>query len=150
MLSEGQYVTNIEKMSDIWWYGTNAEGFHGLFPSNHVEVVDDSAAEHQLSQMPPTTAIVTFDYDRAEDNEIDLREGERIEDIDRVDKLWWLGTNEKGQRGVFPSNVSVQSDYQSTDSDQIDLVAGELKKGERGLFPKDLTQVVMEERSTGS
>ena len=49
-------------------------------------------------------AIVQFDYEMAEDNEVELNEGEWVTDIDMVDPDWWVGTNSKGARGLFPSN----------------------------------------------
>jgi drebrin-like protein len=49
-------------------------------------------------------AIVQYDYEKAEDNEIELLEGQYVTDIDMVDEDWWLGTNSQGQRGLFPSN----------------------------------------------
>ncbi|KAJ5162471.1 hypothetical protein N7492_007863 [Penicillium capsulatum] len=49
-------------------------------------------------------ATVQFDYEKAEDNEIELREGEIVTEIDMVDEDWWLGVNAQGQRGLFPAN----------------------------------------------
>ncbi|PLB48579.1 hypothetical protein P170DRAFT_438154 [Aspergillus steynii IBT 23096] len=49
-------------------------------------------------------AVAQYDYDKAEDNEIQLQEGEYVVDIDMVDKDWWLGSNVRGERGLFPSN----------------------------------------------
>ncbi|KAF4210800.1 hypothetical protein CNMCM5878_003802 [Aspergillus fumigatiaffinis] len=49
-------------------------------------------------------AIVQYDYEKAEDNEIDLKEGEYVSGIEMVDKDWWLGSNARGERGLFPSN----------------------------------------------
>ncbi|EAU29398.1 conserved hypothetical protein [Aspergillus terreus NIH2624] len=49
-------------------------------------------------------ALVQFDYEKAEDNEIDLREGEYVTNIEMVDKDWWLGFNVRGEKGLFPSN----------------------------------------------
>ncbi|KAL4883604.1 hypothetical protein BJY04DRAFT_183925 [Aspergillus karnatakaensis] len=58
-------------------------------------------------------ALVQYDYEKAEDNEVDLREGEYVTDIDMVDKDWWLGLNARGERGLFPSNyVEVIEDDQ--------------------------------------
>ena len=45
-----------------------------------------------------------FDYEKAEDNEIELREGEQVTEIEMVDKDWWLGVNVRGERGLFPGN----------------------------------------------
>ncbi|KAE8144513.1 hypothetical protein BDV25DRAFT_166663 [Aspergillus avenaceus] len=49
-------------------------------------------------------AVVQYDYEKAEDNEIELREGEFVTEIEMVDKDWWLGSNAHGDRGLFPSN----------------------------------------------
>lgn len=49
-------------------------------------------------------AVVQYDYEKAEDNEIELREGEYVTNIDMVDEDWWMGTNAQGEQGLFPSN----------------------------------------------
>ncbi|KAJ5909179.1 hypothetical protein N7495_001861 [Penicillium taxi] len=49
-------------------------------------------------------AVVQFDYEKAEDNEIDLRETEYVTEIEMVDEDWWLGVNVQGERGLFPAN----------------------------------------------
>ncbi|KAG9253603.1 uncharacterized protein F5Z01DRAFT_149049 [Emericellopsis atlantica] len=49
-------------------------------------------------------AVVQYDYEKAEDNEIELLEGEYVTDIDMIDEGWWMGTNAKGHRGLFPCN----------------------------------------------
>jgi len=49
-------------------------------------------------------ALVQYDYEKAEDNEIELLEGEYVTHIEMVDADWWMGTNSKGESGLFPSN----------------------------------------------
>ena len=49
-------------------------------------------------------ALVQYDYEKAEDNELELREGEYITEIDTVDEDWWHGRNSRGESGLFPSN----------------------------------------------
>lgn len=49
-------------------------------------------------------ALVQFDYEKAEDNELELREGEYVTNIDMVDDDWWMGQNPRGETGLFPSN----------------------------------------------
>lgn len=61
-----------------------------------------TAADHGAEGGP--RAVVEYDYEKAEDNEIELREGAYVTDIDQVDTDWWMGTNEQGERGLFPSN----------------------------------------------
>jgi hypothetical protein len=49
-------------------------------------------------------AIVQYDYEKAEENEIELVEGQVVTNIEMVDEDWWMGTNSKGESGLFPSN----------------------------------------------
>jgi len=49
-------------------------------------------------------AIAQYDYEKAEENELELRDGERVTDIDMVDEDWWMGRNERGEVGLFPAN----------------------------------------------
>ncbi|KAL8722634.1 MAG: hypothetical protein Q9225_000940 [Loekoesia sp. 1 TL-2023] len=66
------------------------------------ETAVDSA--HPSTQAGGKRALVQFDYEKAEDNEIELREGEYIRSIDMVDEDWWMGENPRGEVGLFPSN----------------------------------------------
>lgn len=59
---------------------------------------------NQASQGGGKRAVVQYDYEKAEDNEIELIEGETITDIDLLDHDWYAGTNSKGERGLFPAN----------------------------------------------
>lgn len=49
-------------------------------------------------------AVAQFDYEKAEDNELELREGEEVINIEMVDDDWWMGENSRGEKGLFPSN----------------------------------------------
>ncbi|KAI2616478.1 hypothetical protein GGR54DRAFT_649315 [Hypoxylon sp. NC1633] len=49
-------------------------------------------------------ALIQYDYEKAEDNELELREGEYVTNIEMVDEDWWMGTNSHGETGLFPSN----------------------------------------------
>src|SRR5262249_54428879 len=49
-------------------------------------------------------ALIEYDYSKAEDNEIDLVDGENVTKLDMVDEDWWMGTNSQGETGLFPSN----------------------------------------------
>ncbi|KAH8883971.1 hypothetical protein GQ53DRAFT_407076 [Thozetella sp. PMI_491] len=65
----------------------------------HVEDVPPAAAAASGKR-----AVVQYDYEKAEDNEIELREGEYVTNIEMVDDDWWMGTNTQGESGLFPSN----------------------------------------------
>ncbi|OHW92936.1 SH3 domain-containing protein [Colletotrichum incanum] len=49
-------------------------------------------------------ALIQYDYEKAEENELELREGEYVTNIEMVDDDWWMGTNSRGESGLFPSN----------------------------------------------
>jgi hypothetical protein len=49
-------------------------------------------------------ALVQYDHEKADVDEIELVEGQYVTNIEFVDDDWWMGTNEKGESGLFPSN----------------------------------------------
>jgi hypothetical protein len=49
-------------------------------------------------------ALVQYDYEKAEDNEIELKEGDYVTKIEMVDDDWWMGQNVSGETGLFPAN----------------------------------------------
>jgi hypothetical protein len=71
---------------------------------------DDDAKIRNVTPHQGTTAIAEYDYDMQEDNEINLKEGDIITNIEMVDEDWWFGQNRAGGGyGLFPSNfVKVQ------------------------------------------
>ncbi|KAL2145004.1 hypothetical protein VTI28DRAFT_8233 [Corynascus sepedonium] len=77
-----------------------------------VAAVADEAAGHAEDSRPNEAnaapggkrALVQYDYEKAEDNEIELREGEYVTNIEMVHDDWWMGTNARGESGLFPSN----------------------------------------------
>ncbi|TID22939.1 putative CDC25 protein [Venturia nashicola] len=53
------------------------------------------------------TVYVRAKYDYTSENEstaIDLRKGELLRVVTKLESGWWDGLNSKGQRGWFPSN----------------------------------------------
>ncbi|KAL1924197.1 uncharacterized protein VTP21DRAFT_7232 [Calcarisporiella thermophila] len=68
-------------------------------------VRSDYAAPVQETTHESLSAIVVYDYDAAEENEMSLVEGEIITDIVQVDEGWWQGVGEHGKKsGLFPAN----------------------------------------------
>jgi hypothetical protein len=63
-----------------------------------------SAASTTAKNTGGQRAVIVYDYEKAEDNEVELREGEHVTDIEMVDADWWMGTNVHGETGLFPSN----------------------------------------------
>jgi hypothetical protein len=63
-------------------------------------------------------AVIIYDYEKAEDNEVELREGEFVTNIEFVDEDWWMGQNSHGESGLFPSNyVELVQDDGNADED---------------------------------
>ncbi|KAL6703047.1 actin binding protein [Coniothyrium glycines] len=63
-----------------------------------------AAAGHGAGSGSGKRATIQYDYEKAEDNEVELHEGDIVTDIDMVDDDWWMGTNSQGERGLFPAN----------------------------------------------
>ena len=59
---------------------------------------------HEHENQGGHEAIAQFDYEKDEENELELRDGERVYSIDMVDEDWWMGENSRGEKGLFPSN----------------------------------------------
>ena len=59
---------------------------------------------HPTAQGSGKRALVLYDYEKAEDNELELKEGEYVTSIEMVDDDWWMGQNPHGETGLFPSN----------------------------------------------
>lgn len=68
------------------------------------EAVSHAADSRQAGAAGGLKALIQYDYEKAEDNEIELREGEYVTNIEMVDDDWWMGTNAQGESGLFPSN----------------------------------------------
>ena len=73
-------------------------------------VAASSFGQHAMGSAQPGThtsgrrALVQYDYEKAEDNELELKEGEYVINIEMVDEDWWMGQNPHGETGLFPSN----------------------------------------------
>ncbi|KAI0423232.1 hypothetical protein F5X98DRAFT_324239 [Xylaria grammica] len=72
-------------------------------------VAEEQFSHEAVAQAPAGAtggkrALIQYDYEKAEDNELELREGEYVTNIDMVDEDWWMGTNSQGETGLFPSN----------------------------------------------
>ncbi|KAF9114989.1 hypothetical protein BGX27_009317 [Mortierella sp. AM989] len=63
------------------------------------------ASASQSGHSDSVSAIVVYDYEKTEENEMSLTEGEIIRHIEKLDEGWWSGESEDGTRsGLFPAN----------------------------------------------
>ena len=68
------------------------------------ETVVDTSSAIGAAEQGGKRALIQYDYEKQEDNELELREGELVTNIDMVDEDWWMGQNAAGEKGLFPSN----------------------------------------------
>ena len=52
-------------------------------------------------------------YDRAEENELSFREGDRIIEIEAASEDWWQGKDAHGNVGLFPGEFGLTLDYKT-------------------------------------
>jgi len=60
----------------------------------------DLTIETVVAMGDPADEIVRY----AEDNEIELKEGDYVTNIEMVDDDWWMGQSVTGKTGLFPAN----------------------------------------------
>lgn len=73
-----------------------------------------SVSNDVFSASPPVEAVVEFDYEAQQDDELSLTVGDIIVNIRRDDGGWWEGEL-GGRRGLFPDNfVRVSNGSQPT------------------------------------
>ncbi|KAF9918372.1 hypothetical protein FBU30_000237, partial [Linnemannia zychae] len=65
-----------------------------------------ASADHpELNVNGSISAIVLYSYEKSEENEMSLIEGEIIRNVTELDVGWWSGESEDGTRsGLFPAN----------------------------------------------
>ncbi|CAO3563294.1 unnamed protein product [Mortierella alpina] len=65
-----------------------------------------ASTEHpELVAAGSVSAIVLYSYDKSEENEMTLYEGEILRNVTELDVGWWSGESEDGTRsGLFPAN----------------------------------------------
>ncbi|KAK0656425.1 hypothetical protein B0T16DRAFT_399296 [Cercophora newfieldiana] len=92
-------------------------------------------------------ALVQYDYERAEDNEIDLKEGEYVTNIDMVDEDWWMGENASGQVGLFPSNYVELVDDNEQESAPVQALVSQQQQAPAPI--PETTQLEADDSSAG-
>ena len=67
--------------------------------------------------MFPVEAVVEFDYEAQQEDELSLRVGDIIVKVTKDDGGWWKGEID-GRRGLFPDNFVRVSNNYNTHSNQ--------------------------------
>jgi len=145
--SQGDIIGNVEQPDEGWWVG-EISGKKGMFPASYVTLNEDVAAEpvkpkRQSSNLGPTDegmcGVALYSYTAADTDELTFDEGERITNVEKPDKGWWLGVC-RGRKGIFPASYITISgseppqnvgqcgqalySYDAADVDELTLVEG--------------------------
>nr|XP_046254906.1 SH3 domain-containing protein 21 isoform X2 [Scatophagus argus] len=109
----GDVVKDVTKASEEGWLEGELRGKRGIFPANFVKEVPvylmgDSKREprslRKTQRMKQTRKCeVTYAYNPAHEDELELEVGEIIEIIREIEDGWWMGMK-NGKVGAFPSN----------------------------------------------
>ncbi|KAF2867591.1 SH3 domain-containing protein [Massariosphaeria phaeospora] len=85
---------------------------HIRTPSRHSPAVTEDVPRSIASPpappkplaLPPASTIARalWAYSGPDSNDLPLKEGDMITDIQKIDPEWWQGTNPRGQTGIFP------------------------------------------------
>lgn len=117
---QGDIIVILEKDESGWWQG-ELNGKIGIFPAAEwVEEIDEAASSSSYSSLPKTSplaksssssssgftnrqCVALYDYNANDEDELTIYEGE-ILNIDYEDSGWFIGSNQKGIQGRYPSN----------------------------------------------
>jgi len=99
-ISEGDIVSNVLKSDCGWWHGCLGSR-EGVFPENHVRVLN--GADDRIGMSSSLNYVVTYDYKPVKKDELELAVGEVVEKIGELEPGWWKGIS-RGRYGVFPSS----------------------------------------------
>lgn len=75
-------------------------------PEPETEPAPAPAPKRTSNAISGLRAKVLFDYEKTEDNELQLVEGEILTEVDMIDEGWWSAINSAGESGLFPRCVS--------------------------------------------
>jgi len=105
-IKEGDILTVESPDENGWCKGRAVDGKEGLFPLSYIEILDETAAaaakiSHNFGHK--LKAKVIYAYDAQNEDELTIRVGDIICDVDntRTDG-WWVG--KLGKRGLFPKD----------------------------------------------
>jgi len=112
--TEGSIINVTYQDESGWWEG-ELNGQVGVFPSNHVVVIDNGAAA--ASSLATSTPIqepaveeaygecrALYSYNAEEEGELSIAAGEVLSVEEQDDEGWYYGRNQNGDYGKYPSN----------------------------------------------
>jgi len=99
-IKEGDIVSNVFRSDCGWWHGCLGSR-EGVFPENHVRVLQGS--DDTIGMSSCLNYVVSYDYNPVKKDELKLVVGEVVEKVGELEPGWWKGIS-RGRYGVFPSS----------------------------------------------
>ncbi|KAF4096240.1 SH3 domain-containing protein 19 [Onychostoma macrolepis] len=108
--AEGDVITLIEYVNEEWGRGL-LNGQTGIFPLSFIQAIEETEALPRKpaleSPAPPagarTTGRALYDFTPECEDELCLKEGDVVCDLEDMDAEWFLGES-GGKRGIVPKN----------------------------------------------
>jgi hypothetical protein len=92
-------VLSVTMVDESGWWEGEFNGAVGLFPGNHVQMLDDNSKKARKK------VKILFDFDASSPDELTVKEGQTIS-VESENQGWYIGVNEKGETGLFPANYA--------------------------------------------
>lgn len=89
-----------------WTMIMKNDGSQGLVPTSYIQVKKKGpeVKPRKNNQKKINYCIVKFPYDKEDEGELSIHEGEKIIIVKGDEDGWTLGENSNGERGLFPSS----------------------------------------------
>ncbi|GMM52021.1 Abp1 protein [Starmerella bacillaris] len=104
---KGDIITGIVRVDDNWYIGCNKNNDTGMFPISYVQLEGSAPAEDDAAEESDETqrkGVAQFDYEAADDDELNFKKDEIIIVLDETSDTWFTGENSAGEVGLFPAN----------------------------------------------
>ncbi|XP_034094201.1 vinexin isoform X3 [Gymnodraco acuticeps] len=116
---KGEVINVTRRVDDKWLEGRiSGTNRSGIFPSNYVQgaIPNQTARSHvnslpQVPNNPDSTAVprhphkAVYNYKPQNSDELELREGDVVQVMEKCDDGWFVGTSERTRAfGTFPGN----------------------------------------------
>ncbi|EPQ06725.1 Vinexin [Myotis brandtii] len=120
---KGERICLIRKVNENWYEGRiSGTGRQGIFPVSYVQnlstpgsslshpggssrAVDLGTSSHTTTQINWTPYRAVYQYRPQNEDELELREGDRVDVMQQCDDGWFVGVSRRTQKfGTFPGN----------------------------------------------
>ncbi|XP_078594969.1 uncharacterized protein LOC144872550 [Branchiostoma floridae x Branchiostoma japonicum] len=107
--NEGDVLTIIEDVGNLWYKARTEDGREGLIPANYVQKViaegNDTAAQNSEDVWEPgTECVALWDFEGTDSEDLAFNQGELLTVIENRGPGWYLGRTQDGREGLIPDD----------------------------------------------